>query len=235
MRLLLSSSMEKYLRHIILTLSLLVLTACSGTNKAYLDSISYIFDDSKLSYTQEQIANSPYDLVLVSVDDEVSAALALSFIDGEKYRWVSEDEVVITIHHGVIVQTEGLSDDLHYTSNIERNPLAGDDVLVHRWERFVDIENTVFGAPVSSTWRVEGESVQLYFDKPINTIKIVETVTFSDSSPFFNPGLSWENIYYLDATTKYLLSTRQKYHPEGHIYDLVYLSRAHRALEAKEG
>ncbi len=212
----------------------LLLSACSGTNRAYIDSIKYLLQDKTLEFSKEEVAQYPHDLLYVNIDNEITAALGLSFIDGDKYRWVSGDEVVFTMHHGVIVQTEGLPVDLHYTSDLDNNPLAGDDVLAYRWDRFVDLDQVAYGAQVSSTWRVEGESTQIYFDEPLNTLKIVELVTFSDISPFYNIGLSWENYYYLDANTKYLLSSTQKFRPDGRSYEMIYLSRAQRALAEKD-
>lgn len=222
--------MKHYLFFILLVGGSLSLSGCAGSYRSYYHTLEYVFTDKSINVTKEHVANSSIDLMHITVDGEIQAVVVLAFMDGDKYRWASGDNAIFTMHHGVIVQTEGLATDLHYTSHLNDNPLAGEDTLAYGWDRFVDVEGAEYGAPVRSTWRVEGESTQLFFDEPINTLKIIETVQFSNNTPYIRTDLSWENIYYLDANTKNLLSSKQKYHPDSRVYEMVYLSRAQRAL-----
>ena len=103
----------------------------------------------------------------------------------------------------------------------------------YEWDRKVDIEGTGFGLPVFSTWRIEGEETKDYLGFSIRVLKLSEQVSFPDSTPFIETGLEWENTYYLDATTKELLASKQKFSPQGDVYDMVYLSRVVRLMKSK--
>ena len=211
----------------------LLMTGCSSTTQSYIKTIRLALKDRSVNYTLDEIANNKGDLMQIKAGERDQASLGLAFIDGDKHRWVSGDGVVFTLHHGVIVQTEGLDRDLYYTGNLLRNPLSGKDRLAYEWDRKVDIEGTGFGLPVFSTWRIEGEETKDYLGFSIRVLKLSEQVSFPDSTPFIETGLEWENTYYLDATTKELLASKQKFSPLGDVYDMVYLSRVVRLMKSK--
>ena len=162
-----------------------------------------------------------------------AASLALAYIDGEKYRWVSGDKVIFTMHHGIIVKTEGLDHDLYYTGNLQHNPLATNNVLPFNWKRKVDIASIGYGVPVDSSWRIEGEETREYLGFSVPVIKVIETVEFSEYTPFIDVGLSWENTYFLHKHSKELLASKQQFSPEGDVYDMVYLSRVVREMKTQ--
>jgi hypothetical protein len=211
----------------------ILMVGCSNTTRSYVRTIQLAFEDRSASYTIEEVSTSKADLIQIKAGERDTASLALAYIEGDKYRWVSGDKVVFTMHHGVIVQTEGLGNDLYYTSKLMNNPLAGDNKLAYEWLRKVDIEGVGYGLPVSSSWRIQGEVTQQYMGYPVNVLKITETVHFPDTTPFIDTGLTWENTYFLDAKSKELLASSQKFSPKGDVYDMVYLSRVVRLLKRR--
>ncbi len=166
----------------------LFLSGCSTTSLAYYNTLKLALKDRTVSYTVEEIAASKADLMQIKAGDRDAASLALAYIDGEKYRWVSGDKVIFTMHHGIIVKTEGL----------------------------------------------EGEETREYLGFSVPVIKVIETVDFSEYTPFIDVGLSWENTYFLHKYSKELLASKQQFSPEGDVYDMVYLSRVVREMK-KQG
>ena len=79
-----------------------------------------------------------------------------------------------------------------------------------------------------------GEETHNYLGFSVPLIKVIETVDFSEYTPFIDVGLSWENTYFLHKHTKELLASKQKFSPEGDVYDMVYLSRVVRQMK-KQG
>ncbi|CAB9492128.1 YjbF family lipoprotein [Alteromonas macleodii] len=212
----------------------LSLSGCSTTTLAYYNTLKLALKDRTVTYTVEEVAASKADIMQIKAGERDVASLALAYIDGDKYKWVSGDRVIFTMHHGIIVKTEGLDNDLFYTGNLQHNPLATNDVLPFSWKRKVDIDAIGYGVPVDSSWRIVGEENHEYLGFSVPLIKVVETVDFSEYTPFIDVGLSWENTYFLHKHTKELMATKQKFSPEGDVYDMVYLSRVVREMN-KQG
>ena len=212
----------------------LSLSGCSTTTLAYYNTLKLAFKDRTVTYTVEEIAASKADLMRIKAGERDAASLALAYIDGDKYKWVSGDKVIFTMHHGIIVKTEGLDNDLFYTGNLQHNPLATNDVLPFSWKRKVDVASIGYGVPVESSWRIVGEETREYLGFSVPLIKVVETVDFSEYTPFIDVGLSWKNTYFLHKHTKELLASKQQFSPEGDVYDMVYLSRIVRQMK-KQG
>lgn len=212
----------------------LSLSGCSTTTLAYYNTLKLALKDRTVTYTVDEIAASKADLMQIKAGERDAASLALAYIDGDKYKWVSGDKVIFTMHHGIIVKTEGLDSDLFYTSNLQHNPLASNDVLSFNWKRKVDIASVGYGVPVDSSWRIVGEETHSYLGFSVPVIKVIETVDVSEYTPFIDTGLSWENSYFLHKNTKELLASKQKFSPEGDVYDMVYLSRVVRQMR-KQG
>lgn len=222
--------MKTFFVLLFLSFSLLTITACSTTTLAYYNTLKLAVQDRTINYTVEEIASSKADLIQVKAGGRDTAVMALAYIDGDYYRWVSADKVIFTIHHGVIVKTEGLNDDILYTGNLQHNPLDINNMLNASWKRKIDVANIGFGLAVNSTWEIEGEVSRTYFDYSFPLVKITETVSFPEYTPFIDSGLSWKNIYLLHKTTKALLASKQKFSPTGDTYEMVYLSRIVREI-----
>jgi hypothetical protein len=138
------------------------LSGCSTTTLAYYNTLKLALKDNSVNYSVDEIAASKADLMQIKAGERDLASLALAYIDGDKYRWVSGDKVVFTTQHGVIVKTEGLDSDLFYTGNLQHNPLSTNDVLPYSWKRKVDVDSIGYGLSVDSSWRIEGEESREY-------------------------------------------------------------------------
>ena len=209
-----------------------LLAGCSATNRAYIDTLTLAFSDRDIQMTREQVASSNADLLQIQSGERPVAVMGLAFIENDHYKWVSADSKIFTMHHGILIKTHGLKNDLLYTAPLAINPLAEGTKRTFPWERQVDVEGIGYGLPINSTWRIEGEASRSILGNEFDTLLITEQVSFADTSPYFELNLEWENKYWLDRETKTLLASKQKYAPEGDWYDMVYLSRAVRLMEA---
>ncbi|MCU7554814.1 YjbF family lipoprotein [Alteromonas sp. ASW11-19] len=223
--------MNVNVKFFLVSLSLFLLAACSSTNRAYLDSLQLAFEDRSAQLTVAQIKQSRGDLLQVKSGERPAAVMALAYIENDRYRWKSGDDVVFTMHHGVLVTTQGLANDLQHTSNLGSNPLAQQGKLAFQWQRKIDIAGTGYGIPVSSRWEFAGETRLEILDTTFNTLLVTEQVTVAAATPFLDPDRTWQNQYWLDSATKTLLSSRQKFSPQGDWYEMTYLSRAVRHME----
>ena len=100
--------MKPYFSFAIVGILILAISGCSTTTLAYYNTLKLALKDRTVSYTVEEITASKADLMQIKAGDRDTASLALAYIDGDRYRWVSADKVIFTMHHGVIVKTEGL-------------------------------------------------------------------------------------------------------------------------------
>jgi hypothetical protein len=212
---------------------LFFVSGCSTTTFAYYNTLSLALKDNSINYSIEQVAASKADLMQIKAGERDRASLALAYIDGDRYRWVSGDKVIFTTQHGIIVKTEGLDSDLFYTGNLQHNPLGTNDVLPYSWKRKIDLHGVGYGLPVDSKWRIEGEEMREYLGHSLPMLKVVEAVSFPEYTPFIDTGLEWENVYYLHKSTKTLFASTQRFNPSGDTYDMVYLSRIVRQLRSE--
>lgn len=214
--------------------ALLFSVGCSNTTNAYYNTLRLALEDRSINLTVDEIKNSKADLIEIKAGVRDTAALALAYIEDNKHKWVSGDNAVLTMHHGLITHTDGLKADLYFTGDLNNNPLANDPFSSQRWERKVDVEDVGYGLTVESSWKVEGEITREYIGFQVPLIKVVESVSFPAHSPFINLDLHWENTYYFHQATKELMASKQKFSPKGDEYVMVYLSRIVREMD-KQG
>jgi len=86
--------MKTSLLLIAISLLSLLVSGCSSTVNAYIKTISLALEDRTVSYTVDEIAASKADLLQIKAGGRDAASLALAYIDGDKYRWVSGDKVI---------------------------------------------------------------------------------------------------------------------------------------------
>ena len=84
----------------------LFLSGCSTTSLAYYNTLKLALKDRTVSYTVEEIAASKADLMQIKAGGRDAASLALAYIDGEKYRWVSGDKVIFHLVESSICLAE---------------------------------------------------------------------------------------------------------------------------------
>lgn len=208
-----------------------LVSGCSATNQAYINSLKLAFSDRDIRLTKEQISQNYGDLMQIKLGERPAIVMALAYIENDHYKWVTADKKLITMHHGVVIKTHGLANDLLYTAPLATNPLAGGSKLAYTWERRADVEGVGYGLPIHSQWRIEGEESRTFLDTRFDVLHITEQVTFADASPYIDLNLEWENHYWLDLNTKTLLASKQKFAPDSEWFDMVYLSRVVRLME----
>ncbi|QJR82806.1 YjbF family lipoprotein [Alteromonas pelagimontana] len=211
------------------------MAGCSSTNRAYYDTLKAAFSSSESSLTVEQIRASRADLMAVKSGDRDSAIMALAYIENGHHKWVSADNILFIADHGVLIRTEGLAENLIFTGNLEQNPLLQPFPLKFNWSRAIDIEGLGYGLPISSAWRLKGSETLSILSQTFDTLVIEETVSFPSQPPFIQTGLSWQNRYWFDKESQELLRSEQKFSPDGDTYNMTYLSRATRLIDAREG
>lgn len=210
--------------------------ACSGTYRAYLDTISYALSaspDTELSL--DHIIASPSDLLYVRYGERAQVVMALAFIEQGQHKWVSADNVVLTMEQGRLVRTQGLANDMLYLSNRVADPLKRLPAELFRaeWVRLVDWHAGEYGYQVRSEFKRLGEQQLLFFETRFNTVVFEEQVDYPNQSHFVVLNRQWRNIYWFDAVTGTLLQSQQQLMPESEPILMTYVSRISRLLEAQ--
>ena len=213
----------------------LAVAGCSSTNRAYYDTIKLaLAADEPVTLSVDQVRASQADLLQVKSGERAPAVMALAFIENGRNKWVSADKAQLHIHHGVIVTTHGLDNDLLFTGNLDDNPLAEPFPLAFDWSRSVDIKGVGYGLPVSSQWLVAGEARISILSSQFAVQRIEETISFPKTTPYIETGLSWKNTYWISRQNGDLLRASVKLTPQSDRFEMTYLSRAARLLEESQ-
>lgn len=212
-----------------------LLSACSSTTQSYYQTIQLALKDRNVSFTLDEVTASNLDYISIKAGDRPMAGLVLFQKDGTREKWLSGDKIVVEMDNGIIVRTEGLQQDLIYTSNREANPLMQTGPLAYAWARNVDIKDIGYGIPVNSRWSVEGETTLDVFDRVMPVVEIVETVSMALRTPYYEPETEWQNRYWLDKSTHALLASEQRFSPQGDWYNMTFVTRAGRLIKEREG
>ena len=211
----------------------LALSSCSSTNRAYFDTLKLaVKSNERKSLTIEQVRQSKADLLQVTVGERPPVVMALAFIEKGQNKWVSADHAIFTIEQGVIVQTEGMSNDVLYTSNLAANPLADKGMIDFSWQRQLDIAEVGYGLTVTGNWQVKSSETIEVLGYSFNTRRIEETLQFPKTTPFIETTNAWTNTYWVDQNSGELLKASVRLMPEGARIDMTYLSRAARHTSA---
>lgn len=214
----------------ILFLSLLfVLPSCSSTHEAYINSMRMAFEDPQnFVLSTEQVKQSPADLIYVKQQDSTTIILALAFIENGNYKWVSVDNAALIEKNGRIIKTISLNDNLNFIFSTSPDPLLSPDTIdeATTWHRVIDFNSVNFGVNVDSTFSVLGNRSITIQDKSIDTLLIEEQVHMTASKLREQEEHSWVNQFWLHRETGQLLRSKQKILPNGHFFDVTYVSRA---------
>lgn len=213
----------------------LLISGCSSTNRAYYDTLKLAFaagDGPRLS--ADQVRQSQADLLQVTRGERAPVILALAFIENNTNKWVSADSSLLYIQQGVVTQTQGLAQDVLYTSNTRRHPLTQPGALAFSWTRQLDIDGVGYGIEVTSEWHQAGTDTVQIFDQAFATRKVEEQVVFSKTTPYLEAGLSWTNTYWFSQASSELVQASVQVTPYADRIHMVYLSRAARQLAAQE-
>lgn len=102
---------------LILMLAISVMPSCSTFSLSQYKNIysvakDTVFDANVLEVSAQEYDAFNYSFAKVKIGRGPAITMSLSFIDGDKYKWVSADNSVIITQKGKIIKTIGLSNDM---------------------------------------------------------------------------------------------------------------------------
>jgi hypothetical protein len=215
---------------LILTLTLTLLSGCSATQRHYYDLLeSAFFRPDDVELTLDQVRQSPVDLIYVRVGKQSRATMALAFIEGERYKWVSNDLAMLVLVHGRIVKTIGFETNLLYVSDLADDPLRASDQsgegMKRQWSGMTDWDSAFqSGVRHHSTFEEIGVSDMNLFGQNFKTRELKETLLFADT------GQHVENHFWFDQETAVLVASRQQIAPHWPPVEIIHLSQLARVL-----
>ncbi|MBV2127770.1 YjbF family lipoprotein [Arsukibacterium indicum] len=224
------------IRNFILVLSVILLTGCAGTYRAYIDTLSYAFSPQVgAQLTLDQVNAASSDLLYLSHGERPQVVLALAFIEQGQQKWISADQVVMVIEQGRVVRTAGLQNDLLNLTNRGADPLKRLPAELFRadWLRLADWRQGEYGYQIRSEFKAVGQQDLQYFGKTISTLVYEEYLDYPNQANFVGAETSWRNTYWFDSVSGMLLQSQQQLSPQAEPMLMTYISRINRAL--KEG
>ncbi|WJG09489.1 YjbF family lipoprotein [Aliiglaciecola sp. LCG003] len=210
----------------ILFLSVIILTGCSSTQQAYKRNIEMYFENElDVLLTDQQVSDSPNDLIYIKVADRPVVTMGLAFIESNQYKWISADDALLVTQYGRAIRTRGFGQDLIYTSNLDSDPLKKSDNVQtgESWQRTVDFATHQFGTSFYSHFSRSSDTTLIIQQREFQIIRIDEEVNFNSQSLGES---TWMNSFWYDKKSGNLLKSRQKTTPKAEVIDITYISRA---------
>jgi hypothetical protein len=222
----------KWFKFCVLALSML-LASCSSTYEAYWRSLQLALKETPdLSLSNQQISESPADLIYFRMGERPQFILALAFIENGDYKWISEDRLMFVEKEGRIIKTLGFNYDLMQLSNIDTDPIQGgiETTESSNWKPYVDIEDLTYGHTIDFTISSKSPTRLKLLETEFDTI-LIEEVAHFDKKGLNSMGVeSWVNQYWFETKSGKLLKTRQKLSPFTDTFEVTYISRAVRLI-----
>jgi hypothetical protein len=206
------------------------LTACSSTQKAYLQNFRiYLDSDKDIQLTNDEIVDSPIDLIYVKNGDRSIATMALGFIENGQYKWLSKDDIMIVTQNGRVIKTLGLDNNLVFVDKLNSDPLSREaSIKAGSWTTSIDTDYGDSGATIRSDIKSTGNVLLHVKDEEFNTVRVEESIAYS--SVMYGEK-SWVNSYWFDSLSGQLLQSHQTPSANSDRLEIVYISRALRLLE----
>lgn len=212
---------------------MLFLSACSPTQRAYQQNISlYFASNQDVVLSNDDVYNSPADLIYVKRGDRPIATMALAFIEDGRYKWLSRDNAMLVTENGRLVRTVGFKHDLLYSSDSNADPLkniVNSDVEKRSWNRRIDTEHGDFGAELSSQWETRENTFIVIQNIQFAVVVVEESVIYKSS--IYNTQ-KWTNTFYFHSSSNQLLKSSQRIAPNMDRLELTYVSRALRLAKS---
>jgi len=209
---------------------ILVVSACSTTQQAYLQNVKmYFASDNDTTLTMEDVKEATVDLIYVRNGDRPQATMALAFIESNQYKWLSQDGVIFITENGRLVRSSGLDKNLIFVSNLSTDSLK--DLQSRRnvpWNRVIDTEYGDYGVALSSQMSASTDQLISIQTRQLKTTKYTESVSYQSSKYGKD---EWTNTFWFHQESGQLLKSSQKTSSQSDNIEIVYLSRAMRLLE----
>ncbi|WP_437614425.1 YjbF family lipoprotein [Erwinia sp. V71] len=196
------------MRHIPLLLLCLLLQACTATQKGVGETVKRAFtglDD--VTVPQERIQSIPYASMYLRIDDGQRIFVVLGYDEDGQLKWVTQDQAMLVTRNGRIVRTLSLYDNLVNVNNQQQDPLGKGLTLTDgdSWTRtmiWTENQQLRSGTAVSRFVREPDQVLEL-------AGKRVACRVFREDVTIDALGKSWENWFWLDATTGQVRQTQQ--------------------------
>ncbi len=206
---------------------LILLSACSGTNQAYYQTLKLAFSKQEnVRLTLPEVQQSKTDLAQVTRGDKASITMALAYLEEAQHKWVSADKAMLILEKGRIVRTIGLEEDLLYISNTHADPLkALAESSGKNWTRKIDWANDKYGHTIQSSFNDATADTLEIFNQSFEVVKYIENVRYTAPSKFIQLDRQWQNVFWVDKQSGILLKSKQKLAPHTELIEMLYLSR----------
>ena len=223
------------LRLLISVFLLSLLSACSGTYRAYktmYDVALAASEDVTLNYGA--IIKAKHDYLYVRRGDRPQAAMALRYIEQQQLKWISADNSMLITSNGRIVRTIGLENDLLHLTNKAADPLLQPFTInaASGWLRLADWQLGEYGYQIRSQFQIESGHSLAFFGHELPVIKVTETLRYENDANFVRFDATWQNIFWLEAKSGEVLKTQQQLQPGAEVFELTFITEASRQLAA---
>jgi hypothetical protein len=212
----------------------LLLSACSGTYRAYTDMLKLAFTPAKdVAFTFAELTSAKHDYLYVRVGNNSQVALGLAVIEDNQFKWVSGDRALMVTEHGRVVRSSGLANDLLYVSNTVSDPIKRPlEISTNtNWIRVADWQQDEYGYQIRSHFEILPTETMQFFGVAVNVIPVVEYLQYQNEANFVRLDRSWQNTFYLDAKSGVVLKSKQLLAPGMDTLELIFISEIVRNLK----
>lgn len=201
------------MRLIPLLLLCLLLQACTQTQKGLGETLKLaVLGVDDVALTNEQIQSMPYASMYLRLDGGQRIFVVLGYAENGEQKWVTQDKAMLVTRYGRVVRTLGLADNLQDINNMQQDPLAKGLALEEgdSWTRTLSwTENGKLRAGTAvSRFNREHDQVLDIAGQQVACRVYRETVEIAAI------GKSWENVFWIDATSGQVRQTDQYAGPE---------------------
>ena len=204
-------------------------SSCSGTYKAYYQTLKITFSAQKdIKLTLDEVLRSDVDVMLVKRGERPSAIMALAYLENNQHKWVSSDNTMLVMDKGRIKRTLGLDKNLLHLSNTDFDPLKSLPKHVSDksqiWLRDIDLTGDEYGYPIESKFSQASPDTIQALNLNIEVMLYVETLHYKAPANYLRVNKSWENHFWY-AKNGDLIKSIQKVSPFSEPVEITYLSR----------
>lgn len=224
-----------FVKTVFCSVMLLVLTACAGTYRTYVEMIKLVVaEQPDVELTYEQVKQSKSDLLYVTNGERAQAAMALAFLEAGQHKWISADNAILVMEQGRIVRTLGLDNNLLHLTNLHSDPIRRINEISpdHEWLRLADWDNGEYGYRLRSRFEVIPEQQLAFFQQQLTTILVVEHLQYEDNANYLRFDGRWQNRFWFDSASGTLIKSEQTLAPFVQPITMTYISRIARLLPA---
>jgi hypothetical protein len=230
--------MLRFIKHLVLFLSVLQIAACSSTTQAYKETLELaFFTPSDHVLLREELVSRPYDSIYLRFDRREQAILTLGFIEQPRqkaefigialpdiHKWVSSDQALVLTQGHRIIKTQGLPVDLWHSPMSNKDPLLQPLDKIRVGQEFqLKRDWSNLRQNLKSRYRITA--------KQSTTIEISEfkhNVIYISEDVLFDDGHQAVNEFWFSAQSGKILKTRQTLSPFFPVVELVFVSQAFR-------